>query len=167
MKLEITDVIHGTEAEFWALYLDPVWIERMLVVGLEFRGCQILKNEDTATGLRRELKMTPKLSLPDAVVKIVGPSMVITEDGTFDRGTQVWSWRHKMSVMTDKFLISGTIRVVPDGPNRCTRHSDVTFECKLFGVGGLVEKAAASNIRAGFITGGTFINKELAAKRTA
>jgi hypothetical protein len=167
VNLQIKDVIHCSEERFWSLYLDPVWMERMLVEGLGYPTCRVLKSEETPTGVRRELVMTPKLNLPGPVAKVMGPSTIITEEGQFDRATKVWSWKHRLSVMPDKFDIRGTIRVSADGPDRVTRTSDVTVVCKIFGIGGLVENAAAGDVRTGFAAGADFMNRELARTRMA
>jgi len=159
--MPITDVLHCSEDRFWELYLDPVWIQRMLVEGLHYTGLRLLKNEETPTGLRRDLVMTPRLNLPAAVAKVIGPSTVITEEGRYERATRTWFWKHQLSTMADKFVIGGSMRVAADGPDRVIRRSEVNLECKIFGIGGLVEKAAAGDIRTGFAAGADFINREV------
>ena len=155
------------EERFWELYLDPAWIVRMLTEGLGYTGCRVLRNEETPTGLSRDLVMTPRLNLPGPVAKVIGPSTTITEEGRFDRTTRTWSWKHRLSTMADKFLIGGSMRVAPNGAGQITRQSEVTLECKIFGIGGLVENAAAGDIRSGFAAGADFINRYLAAERSS
>lgn len=165
MNIRITDVINCSEERFWALYLDPDWMKRLLEEGLGYTGVRVLKCEPTPTGLVRDLVMTPKLNLPGPVAKVIGPSTTITEEGRFDKATRTLSWKHRLSTLADKFAISGSIRLVPNGSDQVTRNSDITLECKIFGIGGLVENAAAGDIKSGFAAGAEFMNRELARSR--
>jgi hypothetical protein len=162
MIIDITDEIRCSEERYWALYLDPAFVIRLLTEGLGYTDVRVLRNEPGAGGLRRDLVMTPPMDLPGPVRKIIGPSTTITEEGRFDEATRVWKWTHRLSVLSDKFDISGTMRVSPAGAGVISRHSQVSLVCRVFGIGGLVESAAAGNVRTGFAAGADFINRELA-----
>ncbi len=162
MLIPMLDIINCSEERFWSLYGDDAWLRGMLLEGLGYGGIVIDSNVVTPTGWEREFRMTPKLRAPDAVLKLVG-GMSITDTGRFNRATRTLEFRQRLSVMSDKLLISGTMRTEADGVGRCRRISKVNFEAKVFGLGGLIEKAAESNVRKGFQDGADYVNRWLAA----
>jgi hypothetical protein len=162
MITQLRHSIHCSVARYWALQLDPAWSTELLLNGLGFASCDVQPAKDLGTRIERSLTMMPKVNLPDAVERLLGRSLGISETGSLDKATNVWTWKQKLSSMADKISIYGTIRTDPDGPDRCVRVSEVNFEARLFGLGGIVEKAAASNIRDGFEASANWINAWLA-----
>lgn len=144
---------HGFECSterFWALFFDPEWTRSLILEGLGFATCDIEPVVEAGGKKSRTMRVTPKLDIPAAVAKILGPKLGYTENGRLDVATGEWSYEIVLSVMSDRIRMGGKLRVDPDGPGRCKRRSSLWCEVKVFGVGGLIEKAAEKNMRDGW-----------------
>jgi len=135
---------------YWALYFDPEWTRTMLLDGLGFATCDIDPIVEEAGKKRRSMRVTPELDLPAAVAKVLGPRLGYTENGRLDVATGEWSYEIVLSVMSDRIRMGGRFTVEPDGPDRCLRRSILRCEVRIFGIGGLVERAAEKNMRDGW-----------------
>ncbi len=135
---------------FWVLFFDPQWTRELILEGLGFATCDIDPVVEADGKKRRSMRVTPKLDIPASIAKLLGPKLGYTENGRFDLATSEWSYEIVLSVLADRIRMGGRVRVDPDGPERCTRHSTLFCEVKIFGVGGLVEKAAEKNMRDGW-----------------
>lgn len=153
--------IDCSEERFWKLFLDPAFTRDMIVEGLDFARCEVgpLEGEDTKT---RPMAVTPKLVLPAAVAKILGPKLGYTEAGVFHTKEQRWRYDLKLSVLSDRIKIGGDATTEPKGEDRCVRVSTHQVEIKIFGVGSLAERAARSNIVDGWDKSAVWMNRWLA-----
>ncbi|MGK5547479.1 hypothetical protein ACSNOH_22500 [Streptomyces sp. URMC 127] len=95
--------------------------------------------------------------------KLLGSGFRETEESRFDDKQLVWSWRRIPSTMADKIKEEGRVRVeaVPDGSSRLI--AETTIECKVFGVGGLMESTAEKHSRHDWQALGEAIRLRLAA----
>ena len=162
MHVRLEHTINCDVARYWELYFDSAWIQRMFLEGLGYSQCEVQPAVEIPDGLSRSLRMTPKLNLPDVVGRALGRSLAVSEDGRFSRSTSTWTWQQRPSVLADKITIKGTVQAEPLEPGRCRRISEVTIEARLFGIGGLVERAAESNVRRGVDDSAAWINRDLA-----
>jgi hypothetical protein len=151
-----------TPERHWALFWDPEWTRTLIVDGLGFFSCDVRPVRQEGTARHREMAVTPKLDIPAAVAKILGPKLGYTEKGTFDETTQKWTYRMVLNVLTDSIRIGGEVSIEPLGAARCTRVSKMWVEVKIFGVGGMIEKAAEKNMRDGWDRSAQWINQWLA-----
>jgi hypothetical protein len=151
-----------TPERHWALFWDPEWTRTLIVDGLGFFSCDVRPVRQEGTLRHREMAVTPKLDIPAAVAKILGPKLGYTEKGTFDEATQTWTYRMVLNVLTDSIRIGGEVSIEPLGAGRCTRVSKMWVEVKIFGVGGMIEKAAEKNMRDGWDRSAQWINQWLA-----
>lgn len=144
---------------FWALFLDPGFTREMLT-GLGFARVDVgeLRPGASSTDKRRSMRSIPKLDLPAVVARLVGEAFAYVEEGSFDERSRRWTYQSRISVM-EQFRVGGRIWVEPTKTGRCRRISEVWIEAKIFGIGGLVERAAESNVRDGFRRSALWINR--------
>lgn len=144
---------HGFECSvdrFWALYFDADWTRELILGGLGFATCDIDPFVENGGFRSRTMRVTPKLDLPAPVAKFLGPRLGYTEHGRFEVATQTWSYDLILSVFSDRIRMGGSMTMAPDGPDRCKRVSKLHCEVKVFGLGGLIERAAEKNMRDGW-----------------
>jgi hypothetical protein len=164
--LEFT-VIHELDCSperFWETFFDPEFTREMIVGGLGFASCEVdpPKGGGSEPGQRkRTMRVVPKLDLPAAVAKLLGPKLGYTEVGTYDETTEVWTYTMRLSVLSDRIRLGGRLRVEPLG-DRCRRVSELWAEAKILGLGGLVERAAEKNMREGWGKSALWMNTWLA-----
>ncbi|MBX7083970.1 MAG: DUF2505 domain-containing protein [Nannocystaceae bacterium] len=139
-----------TPAQFWALYLDPAFTRTLLLEGLGFGTAEIEPVVDRDGKRSRSMRVQPKLELPAAVAKVLGPKLGYTETGRLDVARSEWSYEIAMSVLTERIRLGGRMKVEPLGERRCHRTSVLWVEVRILGVGGLIEKAAEKNMRDGW-----------------
>lgn len=151
-----------TPQRHWELFFDPEWTRSLILDGLGFQTCDIEPVRQEGTLKLRDMKVTPKLVLPGAVVKLVGDRLGYTEKGRYDETKQSWSYDMVLNVLTDKIRLGGVVTTEPLGKDRCTRVSRMWVEVKIFGVGGMVERAAEKNMRDGWTRSADWINRWLA-----
>lgn len=154
--------LNCTPERHWALFFDPEWTRTLIIDGLGFKSCVVEPVKQDGTMRSREMAVTPKLELPAAVVKLVGDKLGYTERATFDETRELWKYQMVLNVLTEKIRIGGEVTIEPLGADRCTRVSKMWVEVKIFGVGGLVEKAAEKNMRDGWARSADWINAWLA-----
>lgn len=151
-----------TPERHWALFWDPEWTRTLIVDGLGFFSCDVRPVRQEGTVRHRDMMVTPKLDIPAPVAKILGPKLGYTERGKYDEPKEQWSYQMVLNVLADKILIGGDVTIEPLGTDRCTRVSKMWVEVKIFGVGGMIEKAAEKNMRDGWERSAQWINGWLA-----
>ncbi|MCX4243311.1 DUF2505 family protein [Paraliomyxa miuraensis] len=151
-----------TPKRHWELFFDPEWTRTLIIEGLGFFTCDVHPVRQETGKRHRDMEVTPKLDVPAAVAKIIGPKLGYTERATFDEATEAWTYRHILNVLTEKVLMGGVVTIEPVGDDRCVRVAKMSVEVKIFGVGGLVEKAAEKNMRDGWDRSAQWINRWLA-----
>ncbi len=154
--------LNCTPARHWALFFDPEWTRTLIIDGLGFSSCEVQPVKQEGTMRSREMAVTPKLVLPAAVLKLLGDKLGYTERATFDETKELWKYQMVLNVLADKIRIGGEVTIEPLGADRCTRVSKMWVEVKIFGIGGMVEKAAEKNMRDGWSRSADWINGWLA-----
>lgn len=154
--------LHCTPARHWELFFDPEWTRTLIIDGLGFSTCDVQPVRQDGTTRHRDMLVTPKLDLPAAVVKLLGNTTGYTEKGRYDEATQAWTYQLVLNALTEKIRMGGEVTLEPLGTDRSTRVSKMWVEVKLFGVGGMVEKAAEKNMRDGWARSAAWINRWLA-----
>ena len=147
---------------FWELFLDADFTRTMIEDGLDFASCEVGKLQDEGDRVLRPMKVVPKLVLPAAVAKILGPKLGYTEAGVYYRKEPRWRFDLTLSALSDRIKIGGDVTTRSLGEHRCVRVSKHQVEIKVFGVGGLAERAARSNIEDGWNKSAVWMNRWLA-----
>lgn len=167
MDFTLTHRFDCSTERFWELFWDPQWTKQLILEGLGFATCDIEPVVETAGKKSRSMRVTPKLEIPAAVAKLLGPKLGYTENGRFDTATGEWSYEIVLSVLSDRIRMGGRLTVDPDGTDKCVRKSKLWCEAKIPLVGGLVEKAAEKNMRDGWEKAAVWLRKWLAANPAA
>ncbi len=151
-----------TPARHWILFFDADWTKSLIIDGLGFDSCQVEPVVTDGDLRRRQMRVTPKVELPRAVAKILGDKLGYTERGEFDDRREVWRYELVLNVLSDKIRLGGEVTTEPKGDDRLTRVSKMWVEAKIFGVGGMIEKAAEKNMRDGWDRSAAWFNRWLA-----
>lgn len=154
--------IDCSEERFWELFLDPDFTRDMIVEGLDFARCEVGPLTDSGDTKLRPMQVTPKLVLPAAVAKVLGPKLGYTEAGVWHPKEQRWRYDLKLSVLSDRIAIGGDVTTKPLGDNRCLRISTHAVNIKVFGIGSIAERAARSNMEDGWGKSAVWMNRRLA-----
>jgi Protein of unknown function (DUF2505) len=149
--------MHCSSERFWTVFFDPAATRELILDGLGFASCDIEPVVERDSVRTRSMRVTPKLDIPAVVAKLLGPKLGYTEHGRLDTKTMIWSYEIVLSVLSDRIRMGGKLHLVPDG-ERCRRISKLFCEVRIFGVGGLVEKAAEKNMRDGWNRSAVWLN---------
>lgn len=161
-QVKLVHEINCSPEVFWKLQFDPAFNEALLGHAMKVENYKILKFEETDREIRRTTTGQPKIDLPGPIKKIMGSGFAYTEEGKFDKSTQTWSWKISVSTFGDKARNEGTMRLEKLGDNKVRRIAEAVVECKIFGVGGLVEGNMEKAMVDGWNAGAQFINKWIA-----
>ena len=161
IEFTLRHAIDCPPARFWGLFLDADWTRELFEDGLKFH-CELGPLEESAGVKRREMKVVPKVELPGPVAKLFGDKLGYTERARLTVATEVWAYELTLNMLSDKIRLGGEMTVKPLGDDRLTRISKMWVEAKIFGIGGLVEKAAEKNMRDGWNKSAVWINEWLA-----
>lgn len=145
----------------WELFFDHDWTYSLLTEGLGF-AAEIGPVKQEGGARKRQMDVKPEADMPKAVAKLLGDALGYTERGSYDEATRTWTYDLVLNVLTDKIRMGGKVHLEPLGDDRCTRVSQMYAEAKIFGIGGLVEKAAEKNMRDGWTKSANWINGWLA-----
>lgn len=161
-QLKLVHEINCSPEVFWKLQLDPTFNEALLKAAMNVENYKVLKFEETDAEVRRTTSGQPKIDMPAAIKKLMGNGFGYTEEGKFDKSSKTWTWKITISTFGDKARNEGVMRVEPIGENKIRRIADATLECKIFGVGGMVESNMEKALIDGWAAGASFINKWIA-----
>lgn len=161
LEFTLRHVIDCPPERFWELFLDADWTRELFEDGLSFH-CELDPVEESGGTKRRVMRVVPKVDLPKAVAKLFGDKLGYTEHARLDVAKGVWAYELTLNVLSDKIRLGGEMTVEPKGDDRLDRISKMWVEAKIFGVGGLVEKAAEKNMRKGWNDSADWINRWLA-----
>ena len=159
LEFTLRHEIDCTAERFWELFFDDDFTRSMIVGGLGFARCDIDPVQERGDKRMRTMRVTPKLDVPAAVAKLLGPALMYTEEGTWLVSKQLWTYTLRLSVLSDRIRMGGKLRLEPaKSEGKCLRVSELWCEVKLLGVGGMVEKAAEKNMRDGWNKSASWMN---------
>jgi hypothetical protein len=165
-ELSLHHEIHCSLERFWELFFDPGFTRELIVDGLGFASCDVEPVVDDGPWKKRTMRVVPKIDVPAAVAKLLGPKLGYTEHGKLDTRTREWSYEIVLSVLSDRIRMGGKVRVDAAGERRCMRHSDLWVDVRILGLGGLVERAAEKNMRDGWERSSVWMNRVLDARES-
>lgn len=147
---------------FWKLFWDREFSKAMFA-SLEFPKWEIVDQKETDTEIVRIIEAVPKLEMPAAVAKVLGPGFGYREEGRFDKATRRFRFVITPSTLQGKLKNEGTMRVEPHGEGKCRRIVDIVAEAKVFGIGGMLESMTEKSLKEGWAKGARFTNDWIAA----
>lgn len=162
MKLLVRHTFPCTPDEFWQIFWDPAFDERMQQGQTALR--ELLEDREEGPVRIQRYRFTPNKTYPAPMVAAIGTDKISYEtENRFDRGTKVLNWRVRPSVMPDKITAEGTfvVRPVPEG---CERVVEGKIEVRIMLIGGRIEQAIVSDVEAGY-EGAAKVVREIVAER--
>jgi hypothetical protein len=77
---------------------------------------------------------------------LIGEQMGYREWGRFDRARGEFEFRHRTNIFGERLKLSGRMWAEPIGDARTRWRTQMSVECSILGVGGLLERTAEQNI---------------------
>lgn len=158
-KFTVTHEINCNVETFWKVFFDKDFNMKLYKEHLGFPEFTIVDQKETDTNIVRKVTGTPKMDVPGPVAKLLGSNFRYTEEGKFDRGTQIWTWKMIPSTQADKLRNEGTLRITAIGDSKVRRYADIVVEAKIFGVGGLIESSSEKQLRDGWDKSAVYMNQ--------
>jgi hypothetical protein len=163
IRFQLTHTIRCDVETYWKTFFDPAFNTALYHQTLAFPAWEVTELRETATGLVRRVAATPKVDLPGPVVKLIGPNLRYTEEGTFERAASTFTWVMKVSAMADKIDNGGKLRVeAGSAPGECRRIVDLHTSANIFMIGSLMESTTEKSLREGWEASAKFHNEWLA-----
>jgi ligand-binding SRPBCC domain-containing protein len=153
-----THTINCNTETFWKTFFEKEFNTQLYKGPLGFPDFQVVTQNDDGTTLTRKVAAQPKMEVPGALQKLIGPGFRYTEEGTMKWSEGVWRWKMIPSTLADKLHTSGIVRVEAQG-DKVRRISEVTIEAKIFALGGLIESTAEKQMRDGWDKSAVFMNQ--------
>jgi hypothetical protein len=163
-KFTVTHEIRCNVETFWETFFDKSFNDKLYLEALGFPAYKTIEQNETETQITRKVHGQPKMNVPGPVAKLFGANFSYTEEGSFNKATKIWTWKLTPSTLADKMRNEGSVRVEAIGSDKVRRVADLFIECKVFGLGGLIESSAEKQLREGWDTSAVFMNKYLDAK---
>lgn len=164
-KFTVTHEIRCNVETFWKVFFDKDFNEKLYLEALGFPEYKTLEQNETDKQITRKVRAQPKMSLPGPVAKLFGSGFSYVEEGSLDKGTQVWRWKLNPSTLADKLRTEGVVRVEAIGDDKVRRVAEIEIEAKIFGVGGLIESSAEKQLREGWDASAAYMNKYIEAAK--
>ena len=154
---------------FWRdVFFDPAYNEALYRKALQFEAFKVIEETQGPDGRRaRKMSVTPKIDAPGPIKSLLGDSVSYVEDGHLDLAKPSWVVKVLPSKLADKSSIRSEMWLERTGPGQSDRVANFEIEVKIFGIGGLVEKAAEKNMREGWETAAGWMRKWFAAHPSA
>ncbi len=160
-KFEVRhEMIVGAD-RFWELiHRGTDFLEALYVDYLDFQYEVLEDNQET--GVRRTY-ITPKVDAPKAITKVMGDSISFTEKGQLTRTDA--GPRYAFEVVPNKFAnkisITGAMVTNPVGEDRCERVVEFNVECRVFGIGKLLEGFIQKEVERSYVQSAGITNDYL------
>jgi hypothetical protein len=165
-RFTMTHEFNCSPDSYWKLNFDKEMNEAMFRTGLKFPKYDITESREDDREIFRRTVATPTINAPAVVQKALGSSFQYTEESRFNKTTKVCTFKGIPSVMADKLITEGTMRVEAlAGGARCRRVIEVMVEAKIFGVGGIFESTTEENVRMSYDKSASFVNQWIADKK--
>ncbi len=163
MKLTVHHTINCSPDEFWALYFEAAFTERLHLEGLGSTSVEVVEQSgEPPAKVTRTLRYGQQPDMPGPVRKLFGDEVVTTENGTFDPATGTWTFTLVPGTMADKTNLAGAMSLVDNGDGTSDQTFTLEAKVKIFGVGPVVEKFIEKQAKASQARSAEFVNEHLA-----
>jgi len=160
-KFTLEHEINCSVEDFWKVFFDKSFNEKLFRDELGFPEYVILEQTDNDGKVTRRVRGRPKMEMPKAVMKLLGDSFGYEEEGELDPSSGVWSFKMTPNTMAAKLRNEGNVRAKAIGDDKCLRVTELLCEAKVFGVGGLIESSTEKEMRRGWDASAVYMNKWL------
>lgn len=154
-KLHFEHVIPLSAEAYWRIN-NQTDFEAFQAPRLRLKAYTEIERRETDRTLHRRIRVEPDIQLPGPVQALVkkhlGDQAFYYEETREiptnpDPKRMVYTWEIHPPVLADKLKIAGEFIVEPIDANSCRRTLSGEVKVKLMGLGGIVEKFAASEIK--------------------
>jgi hypothetical protein len=155
MRIRCEHVIPLPADAFWELIHAPRY-EAAVAEAVGLRAYRELERREEPDAVYRRLQV--EADLPEALgavlrrLGVAGPIGYVEEQWRQRERREV-RWRMTPGALAERARIEGVVRVEPRGAGRCARVLDGVIELRVFGVGGMLERAAASFVTDAYAKG--------------
>ncbi|MEW1831522.1 DUF2505 family protein [Streptomyces sp. NPDC088196] len=147
MKFTLTYDVAGAPDGFFAWFLDSAREEDLYRGELAYKGYSMSGRRESDERVVRRTVFQRSLQLPSPVAKLLGANFSEAEDGTFEKADRLWTWKVTPSSLADKIRHEGHLTAEDTDAVRSRLRVELTYEAKVFGVGGLLESSMEKNLR--------------------
>ncbi len=146
-----------SENGFWETFLNADYNREMFQSHMKFPRWDLIRCEEEKGGISRVVEVEPYVAeLPGPIKKVLGDTIRYREEGHLDRTKNCYELRVIPSRLADKILVSGRQFTEPLPGGRCRRIFEATVEVKVFGIGGMIERNIAGDLRKSYDIGARF-----------
>lgn len=146
-----------SEKAFWDVFLDNDYNRAMFLGHLGFNRWEIVKSGQQDGAISRTVEVEPKVGpLPGPIKKIIGEKIGYREEGCLDLSKNRYELKVIPGLLSDKINVTGVQYTVSTGPHRCRRVFEATITVKIFGVGNIIERQIAADMKRGYEVGAAF-----------
>ncbi|HMJ11370.1 MAG TPA: DUF2505 family protein [Polyangiaceae bacterium] len=151
---------------FWdKIFLNKEFNDQLYKQVLRFPAFNEVSREETGDEIRRVIEVTPDVGeLPGPIRKVAGDNMSYAEEGAFDKKAKRYKLKIKPNALADKLFISGEMWAEPAGDGKIRRIFKADVTCKVFGIGGMIEKRIISDMQKSYETAAKFTNQYIVEK---
>jgi len=155
MRIHCEHEIPLSAEAFWEMLHAPRY-EAAVAEAIGLRAYRELERREEPEAIYRRLQV--EAELPDALgallrrVGLDGPLGYLEEQWR-SRARREVRWRMTPGAFAGRARIEGVVRVEPRGRDRCVRVLDGVVELRVFGVGGVLERAAVALVSDAYAKG--------------
>ena len=135
----ITHEISCNKEQFWKLFWNKAFIEKMYRKGLGYRAYEIREQSET----ERTVDLAPNWTLPGPMRS----GFTLSEQGELTRGSNIWRWIATPSTLPDKIHLDGTMRLEPINSTSVRRIGDFNVKATVPIVDCLLESSFETRLR--------------------
>ena len=151
-----------SEKAFWDVFLDNDYNRAMFLGHLGFNRWEITQFDQSDDFLSRTVEVEPKVGpLPGPIKKVIGEKIGYREEGRLDLAKNRYEVQVIPGLLRDKISVTGVQYTVTTGEQRCRRLFEATITVKIFGVGNIIERQIAADMKRGYEAGAAFTQAHL------
>jgi hypothetical protein len=143
---KITLELDCTPARFWQLYFDEDFNRETFIHGLGWAAPVVSELRQDEREIIRNLSAQPKLEISGRAAKLIGEQLGYQEWGRFDRSSQQFEFRNRTTIFGERLKLNGKMWAEPLGQARMRWRTEMSVDCSILAVGGLLERTAEQNI---------------------
>ncbi len=154
-----------SEKAFWDVFLDNDYNREMFLGHLGFNRWEIVRLDETEETVSRTVEVEPKTGpLPGPIKKVIGEKIGYREEGTLNRSKNRYELKVIPGLLGDKIKVDGAQYTIALDEHRCKRVFEATISVKIFGVGSLIERQIATDMKKGYEAGAQYTKLHLSQK---
>lgn len=146
-------------ARYFELSFNPDFMRRLNVEGMKVQAYDVLERNVDGPRWTLRSRVSPQDNMPGFLKKLIGGGFSYEEHLAHEKGSTTATCTMTPSVMRDKLTMKYTMTLTPEGDHACRRTMAWDLEVRIFGVGGQIEKFAASEIERGMDASAAFMSQ--------